>query len=123
MDPLDHRCRSAPDRQHPDRQQPDREQFVAQSELRVDALHAAELIAGFRDRLRLVDSRPEFERLEVWQDQTDQGLFSMVSWWSSREAFVEYMRSDDHRRSHARIPSGLARPRPLRLSRFDIVAR
>ena len=113
MEPLDHRCWSASDR----------EQFVAVSDLRVDPRHAGDLVAGFRDRLGLVDHWPEFQRLEVWQDQADEGLFSMVSWWTSREAFVGYMRSEDHRRSHARVPGGLARPRPVRLSRFDIVAR
>jgi heme-degrading monooxygenase HmoA len=47
----------------------------------------------------------------------------MVSWWVSRQAFVEYMRSEEHDRSHARVPSGDARPRPVRLSRFTLVAR
>jgi heme-degrading monooxygenase HmoA len=99
------------------------EEFVAVSELRVEPAHADELIAAFRDRLGLVDRRPGFHRLEVWQDQSDAGLFRMVSWWVSRQAFVEYMRSEEHDRSHARVPSGDARPRPVRLSRFTLVAR
>lgn len=93
------------------------------SELQVDPDHAEELIEGFRDRLGLVERWSGFHRLEVWQDQRDPGLFRMVTWWSSRDAFVAYMRSEDHDVSHARIPGGAASPRPVRLSRFAVVAR
>lgn len=84
---------------------------------------AGTLVESFQDRVGLVDAWEDFDRLEVWQDRADRGRFVMTSWWSSRDAFVTYMRSDDHRRSHDRIPTGEARPRPVGLSRFDLVAR
>lgn len=101
---------------------PDTALFVSMSQLRVDPAYSGELIGSFRNRLGLVDSNPGFHGLEVWQDQRDPGLFAMVARWSSRQAFVDYMRSEDHQRSHARIPTGAARPRAVSLSRFDIVS-
>jgi heme oxygenase (mycobilin-producing) len=96
--------------------------FVVTSELRVRPDASQELVEAFRDRAHLVDARDEFDHLEVWRDQADAGRFMMTSWWASRAAFVDYMRSDDHRRSHARITHGPGRPRPVQLCRFDIVA-
>lgn len=96
--------------------------LVVTSELRVRPDASEQLVGAFRDRAHLVDAWDGFDHLEVWRDRTDAGRFVMSSWWRSRAAFVEYMRSDDHRRSHARIPDGAARPRPVALSRFDVVA-
>jgi heme-degrading monooxygenase HmoA len=98
-------------------------EFVAVSELSVDPAHADDLIVSFRGRLGLVETCPGFHRLEVWQDERDHSRFQMVSWWSSRQAFLAYMRSDEHVRSHARIPSGAGKPRPVHVTRFAVVAR
>jgi heme-degrading monooxygenase HmoA len=45
----------------------------------------------------------------------------MGTWWETEDAFRGYMRSDSHRRSHARIPSGSARPKAVRVDRFSLV--
>lgn len=97
--------------------------FVAHSELRVPANGAPGLVAAFRGRLREVEAAPGFERLEVWQDERDPERFVMVSWWDSQERFAHYMRSEAHRRSHARIPEGPDGPRPVSFARFRVVAR
>jgi heme-degrading monooxygenase HmoA len=97
--------------------------FVVTSELTVDPDSSGDLIRAFNDRVGLVDSRVGFDRLEVWQDCATPQRFVMTSWWESRQAFVDYMRSDDHRASHARIPAGPARPRPVALHRHQVVAR
>jgi heme-degrading monooxygenase HmoA len=97
--------------------------FVATSELHVHPDASDELVGAFRHRAHLVDGRAGFERLEVWRDQRDRGRLILASWWADRHAFVDYMRSDDNRRSHARTPRGRARPRPVALTRFDVVAR
>jgi heme-degrading monooxygenase HmoA len=47
----------------------------------------------------------------------------MTLWWASRDAFAGYMRSDDHRRSHARIPQGIARPTLIALYRYVLIAQ
>jgi heme-degrading monooxygenase HmoA len=96
--------------------------FVVVSELAVDPPAFPELVSAFRDRAHLVDGRPGFCGLEVWQRDRDCGRFSMVSWWSSRDALVDYLHSDEHRASHGRIPTGPARPRPVALSRHRLVA-
>lgn len=96
--------------------------FVAVSDLVVPAAGRDELIEAFRARLGAVEGAPGFQRLEVWADQADPSAFTMVSWWDSREEFVDYMRSTDHRRSHDRIPGGESAPRPARFRRFSVVA-
>ena len=97
--------------------------FVAHSEIRVPQAGAVELIAAFQQRLGEVETWPGFERLEVWQDERDDGRFVMVSWWDDKDSFQTYMRSESHDRSHARIPGGPDAPRPVSFARFRVVAR
>lgn len=97
--------------------------FVVTSELRVRPEAADTLVDSFQDRIGLVDAWDDFDRLEVWQDRADRSRFVMTSWWASHDSFLAYMRSNDHRRSHDRIPTGDARPRPVGVDRFDLVAR
>ncbi len=47
----------------------------------------------------------------------------MVSWWAEPEALRTYLASEDHRRSHGRIPGDPAEPRPDGSERFTVVAR
>lgn len=98
------------------------EAFVAFSELTVASEGRDALIDAFRDRLGAVESAPGFQRLEVWADQADPGAFTMVSWWDSRDQFLDYLRSDIHQESHDRIPEGDHAPRPARFRRFRVVA-
>ncbi|MEP7035839.1 MAG: antibiotic biosynthesis monooxygenase [Dermatophilaceae bacterium] len=98
-------------------------EFVAFSELTVPEAGRAAVIAAFSSRLGAVDTWPGFQRLQVWADQTDPCKLIMVSWWQDRESFASYMRSDDHARSHARIPGGELRPRPRKFSRFEVIAK
>ena len=74
------------------------------------------------ERLGLVDHWAGFRALEVWADLADPTQYAMVSWWDSPAEFQAYMQSDDHRRSHERIPTGSHRPRPVRFRRFRVVA-
>ena len=96
--------------------------FVAFSELAVPEPGRDALIAAFQSRLGAVESASGFQRLEVWADQDDPSAFTMVSWWDSRSEFLAYMRSVDHRRSHARMATGPDAPRPARFRRFERVA-
>ena len=99
------------------------ESFVAHSEIFIDVDAAAVLEDAFSNRLGKVDEWPGFIRLEVWRDDGTPGRYVMVSWWTDREAFKTYMRSDDHKRSHARIPEHPARPRGVAFTRYTVVSR
>lgn len=97
--------------------------FVAFSDLTVPAAGRAAVVAAFGRRLGAVDSWPGFQSLEVWADPGDPTALVMVSWWDTEEAFAAYMGSADHRRSHARIPTGDNRPRPRSFRRYQVIAR
>lgn len=97
--------------------------FVVQSELRVTVEGTGALETAFADRLGLVEDHDGFGGLEVWRDERVPTRFVMVSWWRDRQAFLAYLRSDDHARSHARIDTGPDGPRPVALSRYRVVAR
>ena len=87
------------------------------SRLRVDAERAAELVAAFRGRMRAVDRHDGFVDLQVWQSDRDAGELLMVSRWRDRGAFTAYMRSADHKASHARVPADL--DAAIRLERLE----
>ena len=91
------------------------------SELEVEPEGAASLEDAFRHRLGEVDGWEGFIRLEVWRDPRHEGRYLMVSWWETREAFTEWMRSAAHDRSHARIPTDPG-PRPVRFDRYQVIA-
>jgi heme-degrading monooxygenase HmoA len=96
--------------------------YVVTSELRATPDGGADtLLAAFRDRVHLVDGYAGHDRLEVWRDLRDADRFVMTSWWESKDAFVAYMRSEEHRLSHARVPHEAVRP--VAVSRYDVVAR
>lgn len=96
--------------------------FVAHSEIEIDPDAGVTLEEAFADRLGEVDSWPGFVRLEVWRDERREGRYVMVSWWTDDESFKAYMRSESHRRSHARIPDEPSRPRPAGFSRFTVIS-
>jgi heme-degrading monooxygenase HmoA len=81
--------------------------YVSMSRLRIEVERADELVRAFRARARLVDHADGFVDLQVWQSDRDAGELIMVSRWRDRAAFTAYMRSDDHKTSHARIPREL----------------
>ena len=81
--------------------------YVSLSRLRVPPERAGELVAAFRHRAGLVDGFDGFVDLQVWQSDRDPGELVMVSRWDSRAHFTAYMRSAEHRASHARIDPGL----------------
>jgi len=81
--------------------------YVSLSRLRVDADRAPELVAAFRARAHLVDAFEGFVDLQVWQSDRDPGELVMVSRWDTRAHFTSYMRSPEHRISHARVDADL----------------
>lgn len=94
--------------------------YVSVSRLRVDPAMVDDLIAAFRDRLRLVDAFPGFLDLEVWRSDREPGEILMVSHWVRRADFTAYMKSAEHRASHERIPDRIQDA--IRLERLEHIA-
>ena len=95
--------------------------FVVSSEVTISPERAETLERAFRERLHLVEKAPGFQRLETWRDVTRPGVFQMVSWWDNADSFRRYMRSEEHRISHARIPHGPDRPRGTGVRRYALL--
>lgn len=100
--------------------------YVSMSRLRVAPELVDELVAAFRGRLGAVDGFDGFVGLEVWSSDREPGEVLMISRWTDRACFTQYMRSGAHRASHARIPAHLQEA--IRLERlehlhtYDVVA-
>jgi heme oxygenase (mycobilin-producing) len=95
--------------------------FVVSSEVTISPDSAADLERSFRERLHLVERAPGFQRLETWRDVTRPGVFQMVSWWDNADSFRRYMRSAEHRLSHARIPHAPDRPHGTGVRRYVLL--
>ncbi len=91
--------------------------YVSMSRLRIAPDLAPGLVDAFRRRMRAVEHHDGFVDLQVWQSDRDRGELLMVSRWRDRAAFTAYMRSADHRTSHARIPPEL--DAAIRLERLE----
>ena len=91
--------------------------YVSMSRLRVEIDRSDELVAAFRGRVGLVESHHGFIDLQVWRSDRDPGEVLMVSRWSDRDAFKAYMKSTDHRLSHARLDPSLKAA--IRLERLE----
>jgi heme-degrading monooxygenase HmoA len=82
--------------------------YISVSRLRIPPDRALELVTAFRSRLGHVEDHEGFIDLQVWQSDRDAGEIVMVSRWRDRGCFKAYMKSDDHRDSHDRVPAALA---------------
>ena len=99
-----------------------RRAYVAISEISVPEAGIEELERAFENRLRAVESWPGFQGLELLKDRRVPGRYLMICRWDTREQFLAYMRSEDHKRSHARIPQGPDGPSPAGFSEYTRVA-
>jgi heme oxygenase (mycobilin-producing) len=99
---------------------------ISMSRLRLPPPQVPELLEAFRDRSGLVDTADGFLGLEVWHSDRDAGEVIMVSRWQTRESFTRYMKSADHKTSHARIAPALKAAISLErldhLHTYDVVA-
>src|SRR3954466_732371 len=77
--------------------------YVSMSRLRVEAAQSDALVAAFRRLAGLVESHDGFVDLQVWRSDRDPAEVLMVSRWRDKDAFREYMKSNDHRVSHDRM--------------------
>jgi len=96
--------------------------FVVSSEVTISPESEGILERSFRERLRLVENAPGFQRLQIWRDVTRPGVFQMVSWWDNSDSFRRYIRSEEHRLSHERIPMEPDRPRGTGVRRYVLLS-
>jgi heme-degrading monooxygenase HmoA len=100
--------------------------YISMSRLQLPVAQVPELLKAFQGRAGLVDTADGFLDLEVWHSDRDPGEVIMVSRWRNRDAFKRYMKSADHKTSHARIAPALKAVISLQrldhLHTYDVVA-
>jgi heme-degrading monooxygenase HmoA len=97
--------------------------YVSISRLRIAPDRVAALIEAFGNRSGDVEHHDGFIDLQVLQSDRDPGDVLMISRWRDRDCFTAYMKSEDHRRSHARIDPELRKAIKLQaLEHLHVVA-
>src|SRR6478752_5767559 len=91
--------------------------YISMSRLRVAVDRSDELVGAFGRRAGVIESSDGFVDLQVWRSDRDPAEVLMVSRWRDKDAFREYLRSNDHRVSHDRVDPGLRHA--VKLERLD----
>ena len=95
--------------------------FVFISHLTVPEEDRAVLERHFRNRSGLVDGFPGFLYLQLLEPQGGAATHAFLTAWESREAFREYMRSEEHATSHAREPGAILARTAVRHEAYEVL--
>lgn len=95
--------------------------FVFVSYLTVPEEDQAALESHFRERSRLVDDFPGFLYLQLMRPQSGSATHAFLTAWESREAFRQYMSSEEHAHSHAREPGEIMARTEVRHEAFEVL--
>ena len=95
--------------------------FVFISNLTVAPEDHAELERHFRERSRLVDSFPGFLYLQLLKPQAGPATHTFLTAWENKEAFRNYMRSEEHAISHSREPAQIMARTQVRHEAFEVL--
>jgi heme-degrading monooxygenase HmoA len=74
--------------------------FVVANRIPVRAAYRDAFEERFRQRASEVEKQPGFIRLEVLRPVQDDGFYVVLTHWENREAFENWVRSDDFKRAH-----------------------
>ena len=95
--------------------------FVFISHLDVPEPDRPALQRHFRERSHLVDRFPGFLCLQLLAPQAGSASHVFLTAWESREAFSQYMRSEEHRVSHSREPAEIMVRTTVRHEAFEVL--
>lgn len=95
--------------------------FVFISHLSVPEADRPALERHFRERSRLVDGFPGFLYLQLLTPQGGAASHAFLTAWESRQAFSNYMRSEEHHRSHSREPAEIMARTTVRHEAFEVL--
>ena len=95
--------------------------FVFISHLTVPEPDRPALERHFRERSHLVDGFPGFLYLQLLAPQGGSASHVFLTAWESRQAFGEYMRSEEHRLSHSREPAEIMARTSVRHEAYEVL--
>jgi len=79
--------------------------YVVANRVPVRAEYRQDFEERFRRRAGEVDKQPGFVRMEILRPVDDNGVYIVLTHWENREAFQNWMRSDDFKAAHQnRLP-------------------
>ena len=68
---------------------------------------AERFAAAMSQRSRAVERFPGFLRFEFRREVGRRHRFVIVTWWENRDDLRRYLASDEHRRTHERLPAAV----------------
>ena len=95
--------------------------FVFISHLTVPEADHAELERHFHERSRLVDDFPGFLYLQLMKPHAGPATHVFLTAWRDRDAFKQYMNSDEHATSHSREPAEIMARTKVRHEALDVL--
>lgn len=95
--------------------------FVFVSHLTVPAGDHQELERHFRERSGLVDDFPGFLYLQLMKPQSGAATHTFLTAWESRDAFRQYMGSQEHATSHSREPAEIMARTDVRHEAYEVL--
>ena len=96
--------------------------FIALSTFTIANHLAPEVNQAFRDRPRLVENAPGFERMEVICPQDEPNEIWLMTYWADEESY-QIWHKNHLKESHTNIPKGLKLvPRSAKVRFFDHVS-
>ena len=95
--------------------------FVFISHLTVPAEDHAELERHFHARSHLVDDFPGFLYLQLMKPQAGPATHVFLTAWENRDAFKQYMNSQEHATSHSREPAEIMARTKVRHEAYDVL--
>jgi heme-degrading monooxygenase HmoA len=75
----------------------------------------------FRERSHLVDGFPGFLYLQLLQPQGGSASHAFLTAWETRQAFSDYMRSEEHKVSHSREPAEIMGRTSVRHEAYEVL--
>ena len=95
--------------------------FVFISHLSVPEESREALAGHFRERSHLVDGFPGFLYLQLLKPQSGDASFTFLTAWETREAFRNYMNSQERRISHSREPGEIMAQSGVRHEAYEVL--
>ena len=96
-------------------------QYVVANRVPVHAEFRAAFEERFRQRAGEVERQPGFVRMEILRPEDPEGYYVVLTHWESKEAFNQWVGSDDFKAAHRNPMPAEAFRGPGALERHEVI--